>query len=321
MAPASHFADSEALYDCCCMDVDPRLVRHFVELADSLAFPASRQGRHAAQAVHADQVDELERLLGARLFAQSLQGIELSVAGRAFLKPARRMLLEADAAVAAVARVKESRPGSIRLGWAWGSNAGPSGRLVRAFRARCRRAVITLERGVTSSLLDGLHKDEFDAVFVRPPLHDTEGLEWMQLERQAMMLALPEQHRLAYVNPIRPIDLHDDRFVLFPRTTGPGMFDTIAAHLWGDADPKLYVSDERLGDEAVVEAVMAGAGLGLVFEAGTEHRRISGVTYRSLDPPLLVDLALAWRKDDPNPMLAEFLDVSRAQSVEPKAVA
>jgi DNA-binding transcriptional LysR family regulator len=292
------------------MDVDLGLVRHFVGLADSLAFPHSRAALRAAEAVGAERVNELERRLGVRLFAQTLRGIQLSAAGRAFLPHARRMLQEADAAEAAVARVRQHRPGSLRLGWAWGSDLGPAGRIVRAFRARCPRAVVTVDRGVTTSLLAALHDDDLDAVFVRPPLHDAGGLERIDLARQAMVLALPEQHPLAYVSPLRPEDLHDDRFVLYPRRSGPGMFDAIASHLWGGADHKLYVSEERLGDDAVIEAVKAGSGLGVVFEAGTERRRVSGITYRSLEPPLLVDLSLAWRAVDPNPMLAALVDIA-----------
>jgi DNA-binding transcriptional LysR family regulator len=72
----------------------------------------------------------------------------------------------------------------------------------------------------------------------------------------------------------------------------------------------------RIGQEAIqmqtiVGLVSAGMGIALVPQSVSNLKR-AGVEYRKLaDPVPLVETGLAWRRDNPSPVLAAFLELLR----------
>jgi DNA-binding transcriptional LysR family regulator len=98
---------------------------------------------------------------------------------------------------------------------------------------------LTLEEGSSVELVDGLRGDRLDAAFVRTPVVDTSGITIEPLLDEAMVVALPDQHRL--LRGFRPArrrllgrriplgDLADQTFILYRRPTGPGLYDSIIA--------------------------------------------------------------------------------------------
>src|SRR5580704_10669401 len=69
------------------MDLDLRLVRYFVAVADEL---------HVSQAALSKQIRKLEDQLGARLFVRDSRHVALTPRGEAFLRDARELLRLAE---------------------------------------------------------------------------------------------------------------------------------------------------------------------------------------------------------------------------------
>ena len=78
------------------MDLDLRLVRYFVVVADELHFGRAANKLHVSQPALSKQIRKLEDQLGARLLVRDSRHVALTARGEAFLRDARELLRLAE---------------------------------------------------------------------------------------------------------------------------------------------------------------------------------------------------------------------------------
>jgi len=100
------------------VDLDLRLVRYFVAIAEHLNFGRAAAALYVPQPSLSRQIRSLEQELGARLFDRTTQGTQLSAAGEVFLPLARELLRAADEAAARARAV--ALPRQITIGYTTG---------------------------------------------------------------------------------------------------------------------------------------------------------------------------------------------------------
>jgi DNA-binding transcriptional LysR family regulator len=81
--------------------IELRQLHYFVTLAEELHFGRAAEREHIVQSALSQQLQRLERELGVRLLERSTHHVQLTRAGAAFLVEARRLLAQAERAVAA----------------------------------------------------------------------------------------------------------------------------------------------------------------------------------------------------------------------------
>src|ERR1700687_1721258 len=92
-----------------------RQLRYFVTLAEELHFGRAAAREHIVQSALSQQVQRLERDLGARLLERSTHQVSLTVAGAVFLAEARQILTHVDRAAAIVRSAAGAAP-ALRVG-------------------------------------------------------------------------------------------------------------------------------------------------------------------------------------------------------------
>jgi DNA-binding transcriptional LysR family regulator len=130
------------------------------------------------------------------------------------------------------------------------------------------------------------------------------------LRSEPFVAALPSGHPLAEAPTVTLADLAGERFVIHPRGGSAGFYEQIVAACQAQGLTPTVVQEatEML---TLVGLVAAGMGIALV-PAPVSQLRTAGVVYRQLcDAALTTDLVLAWRAEDPSPLVAAFRAVTR----------
>jgi DNA-binding transcriptional LysR family regulator len=95
--------------------VEVRQLRYFVTLAEELHFGHAAAREHIVQSALSQQLQRLERELGAPLLERTTHHVQLTAAGTAFLPEARQILAHLDRAAATAQRAARSAP-ALRAG-------------------------------------------------------------------------------------------------------------------------------------------------------------------------------------------------------------
>ncbi|WP_306333498.1 LysR family transcriptional regulator [Streptomyces sp. KL118A] len=184
-------------------DVDPRLLRAFVAVAEELHFTRAAARLYVAQQALSRDVRRLERELGAVLFARSTRQVALTADGERLLPYARRVLEAQDDLFAAATGA--ARPLLVDLN----SPGLVFGRILERARALAPECELMarFESGLTGSAAE-IVAGRLDVSFGRyagldPALRA--GLDQQPVRYEPMAVLLPAGHPLTELDAV-PLD-------------------------------------------------------------------------------------------------------------------
>ncbi|MFG2606062.1 LysR family transcriptional regulator [Streptomyces sp. NPDC048514] len=197
-----------------------RQLSYFVAVAEELHFGRAADRLHIVQSAVSQQIQRLERELGAELFDRSPRRVRLTGAGERLLPEARAVLAAAERARAAVAA-----PAGLRLGTSTGLGSHLD-RVLAAFAERAPGVPVELFSLPVAERLDRVAAGRLDAAFVRsaepPP-----GVRVLPLWPDPLMAAVPAGHPLAARDEIDLAELAGLPLALTPRRTNPALVDLV----------------------------------------------------------------------------------------------
>ncbi|MFF7352575.1 LysR substrate-binding domain-containing protein [Streptomyces filipinensis] len=205
-----------------------RQLSYFVAVAEELHFGRAAERLHIVQSAVSQQIQRLERELGAELFDRSPRRVRLTGAGERLLPEARAVLAAAERARAAVAA-----PAGLRLGTSTGLGAHLD-RVLAAFAERAPEVPVELFSLPAGERFARVAAGRLDAAFVRsaePPA----GVRVVPLWPDPLVAALPAMHPLARRPEIDLADLAGLPLALTPRRNNPVLVDLVvgACHAAG----------------------------------------------------------------------------------------
>lgn len=297
-----------------------RHLRYFIAVAEEGHITRAAERLGIQQPPLSLQIKALERELDVQLFRRKPRGVELTDAGVAFLERARVILNEVERAFASTRRTARGEQGRVVVGFTASAPFHPFvPRVIRAYREMSPLVSLALEESGSSDLVQGLHNEQMDAVFIRSPVADVVGLEVTPLLEEEMVVALPAGHPLATQGSANDLttlplgSLAKETFVLYKRPGGPGLYDTIITACRGAG----FVP--RVGQEAprivsTLNLVAAGLGVSIV-PASLRRLQMDGVIYRRISDTaelkLKAPLILACRPGENSAAVQRFIDLVR----------
>jgi DNA-binding transcriptional LysR family regulator len=186
------------------VDVDLRLVRYFVAVADHQHFGRAATALRVAQPSLSRQIRRLEQQLGARLLDRTPQGTRLTEAGEVFL-PAAKALLRSAARAAAQTRAA-AQPSRITIGYTMGVIVTPA---VLEMRREHPDADVQVMHVAWDQARNALLDNRVDALVTRLPF-PTDQLHVTVLYDEPRVLVVPRYHRLAGKESITLDDIADE---------------------------------------------------------------------------------------------------------------
>ncbi len=291
-----------------------RQLRYFVVLAEELHFGRAASRIPLAQPALSQQIQKLERELGAPLFDRGRR-VELTEVGHVFLTQARATLDRADQALAAVRDLARGITGELRVGLFANGAAELNRPILQAFTAAHPGVRLTVVELDFTQQVSEVAQGRVDAAIVRPPLPD-DRLELTTLLDEPRVAMVPERHPLAEADEIDVAALLDEPF--------------IAAHLSSSREWRDYwlANDYRGGmapnvgadDLSTMGEMMAAVAFGghVTTTAASVERQYPnwGVRYVPLRDVAGSPIAVATRRDGHAPLAAAFREVAQRVATE-----
>lgn len=291
--------------------VELRHLRYFRAVAEELHFGRAAARLGIAQPPLSQQIQSLERALGAPLFDRTRRKVQLTDAGRLLLDESRRLLGDVDRVLAAVRRTARGETGALTVAFAASVMFLSLPGIIRAFRERYPDVELELRELPTAPQLASIAAGEIDLGFVRQP-PAMAGLRSETVMRESLHIAVARRHPLAGRKRLPLRLLADEPFVLFPADVAPGLHAQVMA-LCRDAGfvPRVVQVSREL--YTTVSLVEAGVGVTIV-PASIEQMGWTGVSYRPIAGARgLTHIAMAHREgaEAARPALRAFADVVR----------
>lgn len=241
------------------------------------------------------------------LFHRTKRHVELSAAGQAMVRPARRALAEASAAVEAAQRAARGETGHLRIGFIESAAMTFVPRTVRRFSADHPDVGLSLSELAVDAQVERLRSGLLDVGILRLPAH-TDGLELVSLADEGLVVVMAESHPMAQRKQISARTLAGEPLILLARQMVPGLYDQIIAlqHQHGGA----HIAQEASSIQAVLGLVAAGLGVSLLPASVTTLAR-TGVSFVALAESPRSAMQIAWRESDRSPLTAAFLDAAQ----------
>ncbi len=288
-----------------------RQLRYFLAVAEYLHFTEAAAYLGIAQPPLSQQIIKLEREIGTPLFVRLPRRVELTEAGRLFRESARRIVEDAQQALAEAQNAGRGESGHLALGFAGSTVFHPIiATVVQRYRNAYPRVAISCDESNSSVLLEWVADCRVDAALVRLPL-DCGELVVQPLVEENMIAVLPANHRLSQQPRIDLAELADDSFIFFPRPIGPDLYDfmTNACHAAGFT-PIIGMESPQIS--ATANFVAAGFGVTLI-PASIRQIHAQGASYHELQgEPLRTGIALVHRPRERAPTVLNFVKILRS---------
>src|SRR5258706_9601169 len=189
-----------------------RHLRYFVAVVEEGSLTTAAEHRlHTSQASLSRQIRDLEYEVGAELLSRSVQGVELTAAGKAFLDHARLALMQVDAAVEAARRAAQPARKTFAIGFQTGLEMSWLSQAMHVLRDELTNIEVTVSSDYSPDLAEALARGRLDLAFLRvEPDYD---LEYHVVDREPLIVLMPSDHRLTAKQAVHPRELVGEVFI------------------------------------------------------------------------------------------------------------
>ncbi len=294
------------------MNLELRQLRYFVAVAEELHFGRAAARLHMTQPPLSQAIAALEELLGAPLFLRNRRSVELAAAGIALLPEAKRLLAQADGLPELARRAAGGEAGRLALAFVTSCDYSVLPPFLRRYSERYPDVHLGLVEATSDVQAEELLRGRIDAGLLIPPLPGKaqDELDYLKVLEEPLILCAPAGLIQTRNEPVRLQDLPKLPLIIFPRDISPALHDAILS-CFRTAGITPAIGQLAIQMQTIVSLVSAGMGLALVPQSVSNLMR-PGVEYRALaDPTPLVETGIAWRRDNPSPVLKGFLELLR----------
>ena len=284
-----------------------RHLRYFCAVAERLSFTMAARHLHVSQSGVSGQVRDLEKELGVKLLQRNQREVSLTPEGVIFLQEAQDIIARSQRAVELVSRAAAGDYGKLSIGLCGPATAPFLPALIRDFRKHHPEVALELKDLEPVRQPPALAEGLIDIGFARgvgPEFRKT--LHSEVLLREQLLVALPGEHRLSSQQSVRLAELASESIVLYGRAGAPDLFDAIVGFC-----KRARFSPRITGSPGVWQSVLtlveAGEGVALV-PACVGRLQSKDIVFRPIDDRgCLLDVLVAWRRDEPSGIRDAFL--------------
>src|SRR5580700_2575783 len=245
-------------------EMELRHLRYFVAVAEEENVSRAALKLHVSQPGISRQIHDLEDEIGFQLFERSPKSVKLTEAGKVFLTEARAVLQHAAEAVDKARATAGGTSGEINVGYAPSLTIQILPQALRKFQEKFPGVRVVLHDLSTEEMLSQIGENKLQVAFtVRPSAKLLRGLNFEELARYAMCVAVAPKHPLAKSKSVSLEQISREPLIAYNRKDYPE-YHAMLEKLFAPVGRKPRIVGEHDGVSSIVAAVEAGRGFALV---------------------------------------------------------
>ena len=281
-----------------------RHLRYFVAVVEEGSLSTAAEHRlHTSQPSLSRQIRDLEDQVGAELLSRSVNGVELTAAGKAFLDHARLALMQVDAAVEAARKAALPARKTFAIGFQTGHEMNWLPRAMHVLRDELKNIEVKISSDLSPDLAEALVRGRLDLAFLR--VERSYDLEFHVVDQEPLIVLMPSDHRLTAKQAIHPREFVGEIFIGGSRKASVLRAITEDYLRRSGVDIKI---DHGVDNMAMTISLVASTrGLALM-PAYAKNLLPSSVVSRPLEGEApTIDVAVGYSKSNTSPILKLFL--------------
>jgi LysR family hca operon transcriptional activator len=281
-----------------------RHLRYFVAVSEEGSLTVAAEKRlHTAQPSLSRQLRDLELEVGTQLLVRTSRGVTLTPAGQVFLDHARLALAQAAEAVAAARRVSRPAKASFSVGFLTGQEVEWLPHVTQILRDQLKEIDFRVSSDFSPAVAEAVQRGEIDLGFSR--VEPQPDVTYQVIASEPIVAILAGDHPLAGRSEIDPVELGEFPFIGYTDT--PHVLRGIVERYLQERGVSVS-SSHFLDSFATGISLVASTGGLTLLPAYVEKLLPRSVVSRPLAGPTpVIEIAVGYRKDNPSPVLHDFL--------------
>lgn len=281
-----------------------RHLRYFIAVVEEGGITAAAERRlHTSQPSLSRQLRDLEYEVGVTLITRTPHGVELTLAGQAFLDHARLAVAQAAAAVEAARRAARPAKPEFAVGFLIGEEVDWLTTVTRGLGEDLAALELRVSSGYSPQLAEDVRDGKLDiAIIRREPVAD---LAFRRLGVEPLVLVLPSDHRLAGESAVDLADLAGEPYIGFSDTPRVlrGIIDAYLAGRGLDLQPAQRIDNFAMG----LSLVASTRGFAILPAYAANFLPWSVVSRPLTGEAPTIELTLAYHRANSSPTLQAML--------------
>lgn len=292
-------------------------LEYFVCVAESLNFTKAAEQCFISQTAMTQQIKSLENTVGVPLLIRDKHHVELTAAGKVYLKEAKGILKKNDDALRLARSASSGLEGELKIGFLSGFGQNDCSEILRNFHESYPQVKLSLYRDTLSGLIESMNKGECDAAFMLTPRKELkEQINYVYLRSYPLMAVLDKGHTLADRESITYADLENEKFIIMQPSgrSRDEMEEVVIIYERGGFVPNVIALEKE--PETILLMVSIGLGISLMpeyiirLQQKNEDLKIVPVV-KSDGTAETIDAGIGWARDCANAAVEKFVDICR----------
>lgn len=290
-----------------------RQLEYFVSVVETSSFTRAAEKQYVSQPCITHSVRKLEESLGVDLFDRSQKKAVLTDEGKLFYLRACKLLSDLKETLTEMNDLRSLARGTIKLAVPPMIGACLFPYLFTHFQIQYPHLTLNVYEEGSFAAARLLEQEELDLGIIILPEENSGLLETVRLTQQEIVLALSKHHPLAQKKSVSFTQLKSEKFILL-KDNFYQRHAVLKRCAQEGIDPLIVFNSGQI--ETVKSLVTHNVGISFLMQMALQGQ--AGITGVPLDPPLPVQIGMAWKKGRQlSPSSRAFINLVTSKTEEP----
>ena len=288
--------------------MEMRQLKYFTAVAEHLNFTEAARHLYVAQSAVSQQIAELEKELGVKLFQRNKRSVKLTNAGQVLLKETRFLMTRLDEAAKKTRQADLGLIGSLRIGFLGYTERLFLPPVIRRFRKLYPQIDLHLDQYHHGELVELLHSEDLDIGFTLAfGVESVSSLISRKVYQETIAIVMHEDHPQAGNEKVELAELAGEPFIALNRRESPQGYQQTLQICSNHGFTPNIAREPRLM-QTVLMLVDAGMGIAILPQ-GAQLLSPASVHFIPLNEKQnAYELVATWKKNVTNPSIDLFLE-------------